>query len=119
MKEDGSLTISRENIMDNHPTVIDKRINMHFLFGKHELSVSKIKNIETNGTFKIDKFNIDSFNRNEILVIYNNVKINEENSFQYIVIESTFNKESIQDMAIQMKRDKLFLEKMIPKRILY
>ena len=72
-----------------------------------------------NGIFKIANFNIDSFDRNEISVIYNNVKINEENLILYIVIESAFNKESIQDMDIQMKRDKLFLEKMIPTRILY
>ena len=119
MKEDGSLTISRGNIMNNHPTVIDTRINMHMIFGNHELSISKTKNIEMNGTFKIANFNINLFDRNEVSVIYNNVKINEEKPFQYIVIETAFNKASMQDMAIQMKRDKLFLEKMIPKRILY
>ena len=119
MKEDGSLTISRGNIMGNHPTVIEKKFNVHIHFGNHVLSISELKNIEMNGAFKIANFNIDSFDRNEISVIYNNVKINEEKPIQYIVIESAFNKASIQDMAIQMKRDKLFLEKMIPKRILY
>ena len=105
--------------MDNHPTVIDKRVNLHIPFRNHELFVSEIKSIEMNGAFKIANFNINLFDRNEISVIYNNVKINEEKPIQYIVIESAFNKASIQDMAIQMKRDKLFLEKMIPKRILY
>ena len=105
--------------MGNHPTVIDKKFNVHIHFGNHVLSISELKNIEMNGAFKIANFNIDSFDRNEISVIYNNVKINEEKPIQYIVIESAFNKASIQDMAIQMKRDKLFLEKMIPKRILY
>ena len=119
MKEDGSLTITRGNIMGNHPTVIEKKFNVHIHFGNHELFVSEIKSIEMNGAFKIANFNIDLFDRNEISVIYNNVKINEEKPIQYIVIESAFNKASIQDMAIQMKRDKLFLEKMIPKRILY
>jgi hypothetical protein len=119
MKEDGSLTISRGNIMGDHPTVIEKKFNVHIHFGNHVFSISELKNIEMNGAFKIANFNIDSFDRNEILVIYNNVKINEEKPIQYIVIESAFNKASIQDMAIQMKRDKLFLEKMIPKRILY
>jgi hypothetical protein len=119
MKEDGSLTISRGNIMGDHPTVIEKKFNVHIHFGNHAFSISELKNIEMNGAFKIANFNIDSFDRNEILVIYNNVKINEEKPIQYIVIESAFNKASIQDMAIQMKRDKLFLEKMIPKRILY
>jgi hypothetical protein len=119
MKEDGSLTISRGNIMGDHPTVIEKKFNVHILFGNHAFSISELKNIEMNGAFKIANFNIDSFDRNEILVIYNNVKINEEKPIQYIVIESAFNKASIQDMAIQMKRDKLLLEKMIPKRILY
>ena len=119
MKEDGSLTITRGNIVGNHPTVIEKKFNVHIHFGNHVLSISELKNIEMNGAFKIANFNIDSFDRNEISVIYNNVKINEEKPIQYIVIESAFNKASIQDMAIQMKRDKLFLEKMIPKRILY
>ena len=120
MKEDGSLTISRGNIIGNNPTVIDKRINEFYIsHGNQKLYVSEIKSIEMNGAFKIANFNIDSFDRNEISVIYNNVKINEEKPIQYIVIESAFNKASIQDMAIQMKRDKLFLEKMIPKRILY
>ena len=119
MKEDGSLTISRGNIMGNHPTVIEKKFNVHIHFGNHVLSISELKNIEMNGAFKIANFNIDSFDINDLSVIYNNVKINEEKPIQYIVIESAFNKASIQDMAIQMKRDKLFLEKMIPKRILY
>jgi hypothetical protein len=119
MKEDGSLTISRGNIMGDHPTVIEKKFNVHIHFGNHAFSISELKNIEMNGAFKIANFNIDSFDRNEISVIYNNVKINEEKPIQYIVIESAFNKASIQDMVIQMKRDKLFLEKMIPKRILY
>ena len=118
MKEDGSLIISRGNIMNNVPIFVDKRINMSLFLGKNELSISKTKNIEMNGAFKIKNFNISSFNRNEIAVINNNVKLNEK-PFDYIVIESAFNKANIQDMINRIKSDKLFLEKMISKRIFY
>ena len=61
MKEDGSLTITRGNIMGNHPTVIEKKFNVHIHFGNHVLSISELKNIEMNGAFKIANFNIDSY----------------------------------------------------------
>ena len=117
MKEDGSLII-RGLKLNDIPMLSGEKGNLIFYIGNNELFISETKNIEMNGAFKINDFNVDSFNKNEISLIYNNVEISEK-PFEYIAIESAFNKANISDMISKMKRDKLFLEKMISKRIFY
>ncbi len=87
-------------------------------FGKNKLSISETKNLEMYGAFKIDNFNIETFNKNEITVIHNGIK-NEEKPFEYMIIESAFNETNVQDMINKIKRDRIILEKMIGKKILY
>lgn len=65
MKENRSLIISRWRLINNNPTFTDKRINNLIIFGKNEIFISKTKNIKMNGAFKINNFNIGSFNRKE------------------------------------------------------
>ena len=120
MKENGFLIISRWRIINNNPTFTDKRINNLIIFGKNEIFISKIKNIKMNGAFKINNFNISSFNRNgkEKEMIHNIIIINEK-PFEYMVIESPFNKANMKDVIRQMKSDKIFFEKIMSKRKFY
>ena len=117
MNKDGSLII-RGSTKNNIPIPVGEKENLSFYIEGNELFISETKNIQMNGAFKINNFNIDSFKRNEISLIYKNVNINEK-PFEYIAVESAFNKENIPDMINQIKRDKLFLEKMISGRIFY
>ena len=119
LREDDSLLIINNGLKNKHPIIIDKNMNMCVYFGENQISISKIKKIEMNGFFKIDDFNINSFNRNEIVMIYNGVKNKDKKPFEYIVIESVFNHTRIPDMVKQIKDDKFILEKIIPQRILY
>ena len=117
MNKDGSLII-RGSTKNNISMSLGEKAALSLYIEGNELFISETKNIQMNGAFKINNFNIDSFKRNEISLIYKNVNINEK-PFEYIAVESAFNKENIPDMINQIKRDKLFLEKMISGRIFY
>ena len=120
MKEDDTLLISNGNMRNNNNiSIIDKRMNARTYFGNIELTISQVKNLDIYGVFKISNFNLHTFNRNEIEVIYNGIKNKEKNPFEYMVIEAAFNITNMKDMIDKVKKDKSIIEKMIPKRILY
>ena len=120
MKEDDSLLISSGNMRNNNKaSIIDKRMNASVYFGNIELTISQAKNIDIYGAFKISNFNLDSFNRNEIEVIYNGIKNKDKSPFEYMVIEAACNITNMKDMIDKIKKDKSIIEKMIPKRVLY
>lgn len=116
MKEDDSLIISGGNLKNIYQTKIGKKMKIYLSYEDNELSISETKKIEMYEAFKIDNFDIESFNTNEIVVIHNGIKNGEKKPFEYMVIESAFNME---DMINKIKKDKFILEKMTPKRILY
>ena len=78
--------------------------------------VESPKEIETDGIFNINQFDIKDFDPNEITIIFNNI---ENKDFKCCVIEVKYNKNKIDELIAQLNRDKEVLKKIIDKDILY
>lgn len=75
--------------------------------------------IEMDGFFKINSFDISLFDENEVRIIYNNVKKIEQNSFEFIALEIKLNINQMNDMISQLFEDKKKLEELSYKNVLY
>ena len=71
---------------------------------------------EIDGLYKINHFDLSLF-KNEIDIIYNNIK--EQQDFAYAAIEIKLNYAKINELIEQLTTKKKLLEKIIKKKILY
>ena len=76
--------------------------------------VESSKELEVDGIF--NKFNISQFDPNEITMIFNNIG---NKNYKYCIIEVKYNKNKIDNLIAQLRRDKEVFEKIIHEDILY
>ena len=103
---------------DKNTKIFETRENSNIImeiFNK-KFIVEPPKEIETDGIFNINQFNIKDFDPNEITIIFNNI---ENKDFKCCVIEVKYNKNKIDELIAQLNRDKEVLEKITDKDILY
>ena len=74
------------------------------------------KEIEIDGLFQIDDFNLLDFNTEEIKIIFDN---SEKINYKYCVIEVKYNKNKINQLIDQLKNDKEVIEHIIQGNILF
>jgi len=97
--------IIMKNNTQNNDNIID-------LFGKN-IKFNKVRDAEIDGIY--ENFNFE-FNLNEVKIIYNN--INEEENFKISVLEIKLNPKKIEELLLQLKRDKNIMEKYYNEKIL-
>ena len=116
MEENGDLLLF--NKTDNTSIKIDYNKWLNTDYHGKTLFISKIKEIEMDGAFKISNFSLNLF-ENKTALIHNGILNTDENPFEYIIIEAKLSKSKVLEMINQLKRDKSILSKMTKKRILY
>ena len=114
-------SIEIKNIDENENTfTVPKKEQMRLKFSKKinvRIFISEIKNIEIDGSFQINNFDLNSFDPNEVVVLYKGIKnINDFNTFNYIVMEAKLNPKKLLEMINQLKRDKFVIEKLYKKK---
>lgn len=117
-------SIEIKNIDGNENTfTVPKKEQMRLKFSKKinvRIFISEIKNIEIDGSFQINNFDLNSFDPNEVVVLYKGIKnINDFNTFNYIVMEAKLNPKKLLGMINQLKKDKFVIEKLYKKKVLY
>ena len=90
-------------INDNNNNSIARIPNKDFI-------VESPKEIEIDGIFNIDHFNLTDFDPEEIEIIFNNT---ENKDYKYCIIEVKYNKNKINNLIAQLRKDKEVLEKII------
>jgi hypothetical protein len=97
-----------------------KKDKLRLIYSKKmsvRIIISEIKNIEIDGSFQINNFDLNSFDPNEVVVLYKGIKnINDFNTFNYIVMEAKLNPKKLLEMISQLKRDKFVIEKLYKKK---
>jgi hypothetical protein len=61
--------------------------------------------MEIDGYFKMNKFKVEMFNKNEIDVIYSNINKDDEKSFNNSIIEVKLNANKVDDLISQIRKD--------------
>ena len=107
-------SIEVKNIDGNEKTfTVQKKDPMRLKYSKKinvSIIISEIKNIEIEGSFHINNFDLNSFDPNEVAVLYKGIKnINDFNTFNYIVMEAKLSPKKILEMINQLKRDKFVI----------
>ena len=69
------------------------------------LTISPYKEMEIDGYFKMNKFKVEMFNKNEIDVIYSNINKDDEKSFNNSIIEVKLNANKVDDLISQIRKD--------------
>jgi hypothetical protein len=96
---------SKKNI--GNETIEGKKI---FIFGYKEL--------EIDGYYRINNFNKEMFNSNEVKILYSSLDNEEEKNYEYAVIESKLNPKKFIDLTEQIRSDdRLF--KALKKRAIF
>ena len=69
------------------------------------LTISPYKEMEIDGYFKMNKFKLEMFNKNEIDVIYSNINKDDEKSFNNSIIEVKLSANKVDDLITQIRKD--------------
>ena len=77
-----------------------------------EVIITGRKDIEIDGWFEINGFDINILDKNEICVIYKNLQEDDIKKAKQVVIESKLSRNKINELLIQLKRDKYVIDKM-------
>ena len=59
------------------------------------------------------------FSHNEIEVIFNNIKKNEEDKFLFAILEKKLNPNDLSDLIFQIKKDESFFGSITKEKIVY
>ena len=91
-----------------------------FSVNSETISFFPHKELEVDGIFLIkNKFSTQMFNNDEVKVIFNNVKKNEEDKFDFAVLEIKLDPSNLKDIISQIKRDENFFQSITKEKILY
>ena len=83
------------------------------------MTASSVKNIEMDGIFVLDKCIMPKFNKNEVKLIYNNIKIDaKEKKETYAIIEVKKNKNNLNKLIQQFKYDYSIKSKILDNKII-
>ena len=69
------------------------------------LTISPYKEMEIDGYFKMNKFKVEMFNKNEIDVIHSNINKDDEKSFNNSIIEVKLSANKVDDLISQIRKD--------------
>ena len=76
-----------------------------------EFIITERKDMENDGFFELNNFDTNIFDKNEICEIYKNIKPDDIKKAKQAIIESKLNKNKVNELLLQLKRDKLIYEK--------
>lgn len=96
----------------------NKRDIIKVNISRKKLVVKKEKEIETDKYFHIENFDFSKLNE-DFSIVYRNIKDEELEEVNCVLIETKLNKSKIPEMISQIKEDKKIYEKMTNDKILY
>jgi len=92
----------------------EESINNEIIFLQHHGEV------EVDGILVRDNnFRLSLFRESEVLMIYNNINIEEEETFEVMVLEIKSKADYLIDLIIQLKRDSKFFNGLTKEKIVY
>ena len=77
-----------------------------------KITVGKLRHIEMDGLFSIKNFNPSIFKKEEISIIFNNIKEEEFKNFSNAALEVKYSKTNFDDLVEELNKDKNVLNKM-------
>ena len=100
-------------IKDIH-IIIKVSINNEIIFFKNH------EEVEVDGIFVSDNnFKLSMFDKSEVLTIYSNINIEEEKTFQVMVLEIKVKADHLFDLIVQLKRDAKFFNRLTNEKIVF
>ena len=114
------FTFSMENLVNKSKVEIksdESNVEKTFEIDGNKFVLSKYKQVEMDGFFKIKNFKIDSFDPNEVEIIFTNVNNEELTKCEYAIMEVKLNPKKIEELVEQIKKDSKLLKDMKEKKI--
>ena len=108
INKDKSLDI----IIDKISEKIKTQKETKKIIGEKECTITERKDMENDGWFELNNFDINSFDKNEVKVIYKNIQPKEIKNTKQAIIESKLSKNKINELLLQLARDKSVIKKM-------
>ena len=114
------FTFSMENLVNKSKVEIksdESNVEKTFEIDGNKFVLSKYKQVEMDGFFKIKNFKIDSFDPNEVETIFANVNNQELTKCECAIMEAKLNPKKIEELVEQIKKDYKLLKDMKEKKI--
>jgi hypothetical protein len=109
-KKDGSLYCSIEEI---------KEIKKQNINGK-QLIFHPFEEIEIDGIYSIDDFDVNCFDKKEVSLISSHVKKDDFKTYEMAIIEVKLSPKKVLNLISQMKKDSKIMKNVVPdKKIIY
>ena len=71
----------------------------------NKVTISPYKEMEIDGYFSMEKFEVNMFDEKEIEIIYSNINKDDEKSFTYSIIEVKLSANKVDDLISQIRKD--------------
>ena len=103
---------SLDIIFDNNNIIKIKKQkeSQQTILGKTVI-ITERKDMENDGWFNLNNFDINKFDKNEICEIYKTIEPGKIKKAKQVIIESKLNKNKVNELLFQLNRDKKIIEK--------
>ena len=103
---------SLDIIFDNNNIIKIKKQkeSQQTILGKTVI-ITERKDMENDGWFNLNNFDIKKFDKNEICEIYKTIEPGKIKKAKQVIIESKLNKNKVNELLFQLNRDKKIIEK--------
>ena len=117
LNKDYSLTVTQK---DNKYNSFDyNKEQQTTIIDGENIILKPFKEIEMDELYSVDNFNVNMFNPDEVCILYNTVKKENENNIKNIVMEIKLNNNKIRQMISQFQKDKTFMEKITNEKLIF
>ena len=108
INDNKSLDIIFDN--NNFKKIKNQKESQQTILGKTVI-ITERKDMENDGWFNLNNFDIKKFDKNEICEIYKTIEPGKIKKAKQVIIESKLNKNKVNELLFQLNRDKKIIEK--------
>ena len=108
INDNKSLDIIFDN--NNFKKIKNQKESQQTILGKTVI-ITERKDMENDGWFNLNNFDINKFDKNEICEIYKTIEPGKIKKAKQVIIESKLNKNKVNELLFQLNRDKKIIEK--------
>ena len=108
INDNKSLDIIFDN--NNFIKIKNQKESQQTILGKTVI-ITERKDMENDGWFNLNNFDINKFDKNEICEIYKTIEPGKIKKAKQVIIESKLNKNKVNELLFQLNRDKKIIEK--------
>ena len=117
LDDNNILYMTDEN---NNNKMFTSHDEINYINNDLKINIGKFEDVEIDGMFQIENFNISQFDEKEVNILYKNV--DDINNFEHAALEIKYSKTNFDELVDQLERDRRVLRKFInnaDKKLIY